>query len=323
MFFGKSSYKEPERGVPASLRNQLLLLVAALAVVVLVVGIIPALRREARRPGEGGDLDAGGVLGFGKRIEEPSAGAPPELSVAPPLEPGPPEPYREDPEILRLGTAVDRTSRFEERLIAHLLQKVRAAGESFDREAPALRLERDPSEVWRKLIDSPDAYRGKLVELKGEILSPGGGSPIFALRGIEFPNPSGLDRAYQSFILGTDQKYYMLATIESDPELRHRDYVRIRAYFAQLYTYFVEYRGRLQLATIPFLVGRRYEVLERPRVAADGGTGTLPIVAALGVIAVVAVLLLDLPRLGWRRRSPPALPGRDLGSGLEGGAREP
>ncbi|MGQ9589757.1 MAG: hypothetical protein ACUVYA_05630 [Planctomycetota bacterium] len=323
MFFGKSSYREPERGVPASLRNQLLLLVAALAVVVLAVRIVPALRRDARRGERGDELGPQSVLGFGKRIEEKTEGVAPELSLAPPIAPQAPEPYREDPEILRAGAAADRTSKFDERLIAHLLQKVRTAGESLDRETPALRLERDPSDVWRKLIDSPDAYRGRLIELKGEILSPGGGSPIFALRGIEFPNPSGLDRAYQSFILGTDQKYYMLATVESDPELRHRDYVRIRAYFAQLYTYFVDYRGRLQLATIPFLVGRRYDVLERPRVAADGGTGALPIVAALGVIAVVAVLVLDLPRLGRRRRPPAVLPGRGLGAGPEGGAREP
>lgn len=302
MFFGKSSYKQPEKGLPPGLRTQLLLLLGAFAVVAFVMQFARVLER-APRPDAG--KVSGSVAGFGRPLEEPSGEERVAVSVAPPIEPQPPEPYKEDPEILSRGAKFDRTEILDEKLIAHLLQKVRSA-EGQVPEIPALRLERaNPSEVWEKLLKDPETYRGKLVEVKGEILDPGAGQPIFRLKGIEFPNPSGLDRAYQSFLFGIDGKYYMLATVEKNADLRHRDYVRIRAYFAQLYSYLVEYGGQLRQATIPFLVGGRYEVLRRPRIERGGGMMVLALVAGLGAVAVLAVVLLDARRLRRRRTPPP------------------
>jgi hypothetical protein len=90
----------------------------------------------------------------------------------------------------------------------------------------------------------------------------------------------------------------MIATVGKESRagkpIGYNDYVRIRGYFCQLFSYSVQLPdGRSGTATIPLLVGDAYELLSRPKAESAWGSGNLPLLGALGAFAVAAVVLLQ------------------------------
>lgn len=286
MFFGDKSFQKAQRGVPSSLKRQLLLLVALLAGVALIgIQFLSVVNRQRTQlPGPPSGEEERGSFG--------TSGS----DLGPPREPEPPEPFEKKPEVLNRGLAADRTTKCDEKLLSYLLQKVRTQAAALEEDEAVLSLAREEDDVWKELMESPHEYRGELVELEGEVLSPEPGRRPLHLRGLDFPNPSGLDRAFQSYMVGTDSKFYMVATAAKERELAHRDAVKLRGYFCQLYSYPVELDGRLRTATIPFVVGADYEPLPRPAVESPWSGEHLPLLGALAAFAFVAIVLL-------RRRS--------------------
>ncbi len=170
----------------------------------------------------------------------------------------------------------------------HGLAECEDCGKSFAFLSPALSLERN-DRVFQELLDHPEKYRGKLVEIKGNVVGEGRIYPL-RLIGLDTPNSSGLDRAFQSYCLDTQGKFYLVATAHKRRELEHMDGVTLRAYFAQLYTGDVLVQGQIRKGTIPFLVGYDYEALEPP-VRAVPSVLLLPLAAALGVVAFILVVI--------------------------------
>lgn len=315
MYFGKRYTQKPDRGFSSGTRKQILLLLGALVATGLIgfqfLGNVP---RRVEAPAE--DMPSPRP-GFGPQI--PTV-APDLVGGLPPApEPKPPAEFVERPDILARGSEADRSGTFDQKLIAYLLQKVRTRepGE-IDGQTPRLSLERKDDVVWQALIDRPDEHRGRLVEIKGEILSPEPGIWPLDLRGLDFPNPSGIDRAYQSYVMGVDSKYYMVVTARKERELSHRDGVRLRGYFCQLYTYSILFRGETRRATIPLLVGADYGLLDRPTTGQAWAGDYLPLLVALGIIAFLGVMLFQgrsVEQYEARRRE-----GRQKGHVRGGGA---
>ena len=144
--------------------------------------------------------------------------------------PASPEPFSERPDILAQAAAKDRTLSLDEDALTYLLQKIRVEADDFYRAEPALSHDRK-DEVWAELLAEPDKYRGELVEVKGNIVSRDRGLLPLNLRGLEIPNRSGLDRAFESYLLGVDDKFFLVATLRKQRELEHLDGVRLRGLF--------------------------------------------------------------------------------------------
>jgi len=206
--------------------------------------------------------------------------------------PAPPEPFREQPEFLTRAAAKDRTPNLDEDALTYFLQKIRVQGQDFYEAAPALS-HSGRDKVWAELLADPDTYRGQLVEVKGNIVSRDRGLLPLNLRGLDIPNPSGLDRAFESYLLGVDGKFFLVATLRKQRELEHLDGVRLRGYFCQLYTGDVELPDGTQgKGTVPFLVCDDYKLLERPAVGSSSFT-PLVFLLAMGVCTVVAVMVIS------------------------------
>jgi len=281
MFFGKRSYENPERGFPPALKRQLVILIGVLVgVVILSLQILSVGKRyDVVVPKQ---LDP--QSGFG--------GAPVVPPIGTPLEPQPPQPFVEDAALLSSAEQKDRTDGFDEAVITYLIQKIRTEGDALYKAVPRLSMDRGDS-VWEELLRTPSKYRGALVEVKGEVVSSEPGTLPLRLRGLQYPNPSGLDRAFQSYLVTRERqgKIYLVATVRKQRELSHRDPVRIRGYFCQLYTNDVEYRGEIVKGTVPFLVCDDYELLERPTTGSSDAAKYLPLLGILGAVAVAVVLL--------------------------------
>ncbi len=198
-----------------------------------------------------------------------------ELDLPQPLEPQAPLSYSESPDLLADVAASDRTDVLHERGIAHFIQRIRTGSDADDE--VALRVPEDDG-TWARLIDDPSAYRGKLVEVEGFLVAAHPHRFPLLLTGLEYPNPSGLDRFHRSYLYGSDGKYYLVATFDDPSELEHRDDVRVRAYFLQLYTNEIEHQGQIMLGTVPFLVGRSFEPRRRP-----AATAPIDLWTALGI----------------------------------------
>ncbi len=318
MLFGKGTQaqRKPQRGMAASSRRQLiscLVLLAALCFLSYRLALVG--RKEASPPGGQGDPRQE-TTAFGTVLDEAGATrqAPAPGAVesgdgvhdfGAPLGPRPPDPFVERPEVLALAARRDRTLEIEEKTLVYLFQKIRSevdreGGGAFHRRKPDLGSDRG-DRVFEELLKDPEKHRGKLVELKGNVVSSGRGLPL-RLRGLDAPNPSGLDRAFESYFLGSDGKYYLVATARKRVELEHKDAVRLRAYFCQLYTGQVLYKGDLREGTIPFLVGDDYEILEQPH-AETPSILYLPLVGAVAVVAaIIAILFRNRSRAAFEAR---------------------
>lgn len=292
MLFGESQFKKPRKTGLQNLKWQVLPLVLLLAIggLILTVGKLPWGAVPS------GSVPSGSVPPGSARVpggEPGSSPGSPGLEFMVPMEPQDPAPFEEKPEILFRAASLDRTSELSEEAIAYLFQKIRTAPAAFHEEEPVLSLERKDA-VWTKLITDPDMYRGRVVELKGYVWSSEPGTYPLRLEGMDFPNPSGLDRRFDSFFLDTAGKFYKVTTFKKARELRHRDAVKLRAYFCELYTNQIEHRGKLREATVPFLVGEDFELIVRPAAAGTDATIYLPLVLLLPVLAFVVMFVLHV-----------------------------
>ena len=303
MFFGKSTYRKPQPGLQLSSKRQLVKF-ACLLFLILAISYGYWLSTGPEKRGvetliPGGGESALGSFGLDLRGDEQKL----KVSVAP-------ETFREQSEILTQAAAQDRTSNLDEAALTYLLQKIRVEGENFYEVMPALSHARG-DKVWSELLAYPDKYRGKLVEAKGNIVSRDRGLLPLNLRGLDTPNPSGLGRAFESYLLGVDGKFFLVATLRKQRELEHLDGVHLRGYFCQLYTGDVEFPDGTQgKGTIPFLVCDDYELLERPLVDPPS---FIPLVflVAVGVCTVAVVMVIsrrsrshyETRRLGAKRRT--------------------
>ena len=285
MLFGESQFKKPGKSGLQNLKWQLMPLVLLLAIggLILTVGKLPWSDPSGSESPES-ILD---------HVGEPSGSPAPGLELKVPMEPQDPAPFEENPEILFRAASLDGTSELSEEAIAYLFQKIRSAPAAFLAEEPVLSLERDDA-VWAKLIADPAMYRGRVVELKGYVWSSEPGTYPLRLEGMEFPNPSGLDRRFDSFFVDTAGKIYKVTTFKKGRELRHRDAVKLRAYFCELYTNQVEHRGKLAEGTVPFLVGEDFEPIVRPAAEGTDATIFIPLVLVLPVFAFVVMLVLHV-----------------------------
>lgn len=210
-----------------------------------------------------------------------------------PVDVVPPEPYEETAEVLAELAARDRTSELNSAATARVFQKLLTRGDVSE-SSPALSLlARD--DVWASLVDSPDAYRGQLVEVSGFVVQPEGDASPLLLRGLPFPNPSGRDRMFRSYLYGTDDRYYIVATLTPQPSLRHREGVVLRGYFCHLYTHQVEVDGQIRDGTVPFLVGSEYHVVSDSAVERSDWTMYLPAIVLLPMVALALAYFLN-----WR-----------------------
>jgi hypothetical protein len=292
MFFGKKSYQNPQRGVPASVKRQLFLLVGLLAgTVILGLQFWSLMNRQAERVplAPAGKAPAP----WGRDPTEAQLAESGARPIGTPLEAQPPEPFVEKPEVLEAAAAKDRTGEVDEKALAYLFQKVRTQGDALRKVTPALSQDKGDDDLWKELLETPGKYRGRLIVVKGNLVSSEPGSLPLRLRGLDYPNASGLDRAFLSYVVGVDGKFYMVATARKQRDLQHLEGVRLRGYFLQLFTYPIEYKGEERKATIPFLVGDDYDLLERPTTADVSSYSYLAILGILGVLAIVFVILIQ------------------------------
>jgi len=247
MQFGKRRAARLERGVQRSSRRQLAACMTGLVILT--------------------------VLGWrlGKVGERPprAVAAPAEASLPDPL----PAAFVERPDILERAASSDRTSSINVEMLKLLLHKARIKSGSPD--APALTVGRDES-AFDALLGDPGRWRGKLVELKGKLVS----------------ESSDIKEAHHFHVLGTDNNLYKVATARKRSDIELMDGVSIRAYYSQLYTGQVVHEGETRNATIPFLVGETLELLPRRVVEQPSGL-YLPLAGALGLSACIAIWILS------------------------------
>lgn len=299
MRFGKSIQPKLEKGIPFALKRQLIVLLLLLSIVVLLsYRLLVGVRESNSPPPRGGaeNLTPVKVSPQPSRTLLEESGVPPVGEGEVPEElaaPQPPELFEENPEVLAQAAAKDRTGELDDEATAYYFQKMLTRKADFQSEAPVLSLYRG-DRVFQELLDRPDRYRGKLVEVKGILISDGGPreSPL-ELRGLKFPNPSGLDRAYRSNLYGTDDKFYHVSTLKEHPGLSHRDGVRLRAYFCQVYSYDAQIEGEAQRVSVPFLVGEDYELVEMPVATVPDLTSWLPFLVFLPMAAFVVIYLVN------------------------------
>ena len=292
MLFGESQFKKPRKTGLQNLKWQVLPLVLLLAIggLILTVGKLPWGSAPSGSAPSGSVPPGPALVSSGEPGRSPDS---PGLELMAPMEPQDPAPFEEKPEILFRAASLDRTPELSEEAIAYLFQKIRTDPAAFRAEEPVLSLERKDA-VWTKLIADPAMYRGRVVELKGYVWSSEPGAYPLRLEGMEFPNPSGLDRRFDSFFVDTAGKIYKVTTFKKARELRHRDAVKLRAYFCELYTNQIEHRGKLAEGTVPFLVGEDFEPIVRPATGGADATVYLPLVLALPVLAFVVMFVLHL-----------------------------
>ena len=289
MLFGESQFKSPKKTNVLNLRQLL-----PLALLLAIGGLLLSLGKLPWGGQPGGPAGSDDVAATTSAVVD-------DLMV--PMEPADPAPFEEKPEVLFRAASLDRTAELSEEAIVYLFQKIRVHPEAFRSEEPVLSLERDDT-VWRKLIDDPDMYRGRVVELSGRVLSSEPGRYPVQLKGLEFPNPSGLDRRFETFVVGIDQRIYKVTTFSNARELSNDDAVRLRAYFLGLYTNQVEHRGKLTLGTVPVLVGEDFVPIEGPAAEGTDASIYLPLVFGLSLVAFAVVFFLHLrtERTYQRRR---------------------
>ncbi|MCZ6794339.1 MAG: hypothetical protein O7J95_12070 [Planctomycetota bacterium] len=268
MYFGKRSLRDRER-FPASLKKQLMLQGIFLF---LVLGILLVSYRWYR---------GGGDFPDHLSIELPIAPPPPprgqgdgestgdddlddlddlDVELVRPVDPAP---FVENPQLL-LETAV-REARGELHTdsMLHLFHKVRTRKGGLPALEPVLSALRGDL-VWSALIDHPNQYRGKLVEVRGELVARHRDFPALDLDRealFDFPNPAGVPSSYRGYLYDDRQKFFLLSTWKKGRLHRDRENVIFRGFFCQLYTYHVTFQGVRRKARIPLVVGENFQVV--------------------------------------------------------------
>ena len=207
-------------------------------------------------------------------------------------------PFVERPEVLAMAAARDRSAEDEESgtvvdpAISYLLHKAMSDPQAVLQGEPVLRT-RGPDgpgeQVQRLLLENPDMYRGRLIELVGNVVEENRGFEPIQLRGLPDDDPSGIDKAFRSYVYSSNEKYFLIYTGVNQDQIHHLDGVRFRGYFCRLYTNDVEIDGRSAKGTIPILVGVRHEVLTQKPPPSPAVFYLFPIVLVLPLIGAAFI----------------------------------
>ena len=217
------------------------------------------------------------------------------------------EPFVEKPEVLAGAAGRDRKGgvetfgRIQEEGVVYLAHKLRseqAAGKAPGE--PVLNTAKDP-EVVEKLLKNPDRYRGKLIELRANIVrEEKGRSPLQVAALPSGANPLNVNRLYRSYAYDQNEKFHLVYTIEDQSEdLEHMADVVLRGYFCRLYTGEVDLgRKELDKGTIPLLVATSYKKMSSASATPAERMSVLlvAIVLILGVIGISAIVIIVVNR---------------------------
>jgi len=211
------------------------------------------------------------------------------------------QPFVEKPEVLLEVASRDRTDGAERRGTIHepgivyLAHKLRSDSVAGKPPAEPLLSTMKADKLFSALYERPDLYRGKLVEMRGNVIRMEKGRR--ALEWVAVPgksNPLDTPRLFRSYVLDENQKIHLVYTIEDQvAQLANMDKVILRAYFCRLFTGDNE-KGK---ATIPILVASGYEKMESSAPASSGvETMKLGIMVVLGVGLVSGFIILLVNR---------------------------
>ena len=217
------------------------------------------------------------------------------------------EPFVEKPEVLAGAAGRDRKGgvetfgRIQEEGVVYLAHKLRseqAAGKAPGE--PVLNTAKDP-EVVEKLLKNPDRYRGKLIELRANIVrEEKGRSPLQVAALPSGANPLNVNRLYRSYAYDQNEQFHLVYTIEDQSEdLEHMADVVLRGYFCRLYTGEVDLgRKELDKGTIPLLVATSYKKMSSASATPAERMSVLlvAIVLILGVIGISAIVIIVVNR---------------------------
>ena len=202
------------------------------------------------------------------------------------------QPFVDKPEVLLEVASRDRTDGAERRGTIHepgivyLAHKIRSDIEGGKPPAEPLLSTIKADRLFSALIEKPDYYRGKFVELRGNVIRMEKGRK--ALEWVAVPgesNPLDTPKLFWSYVLDENKKIHLVYTIEDQvTQLVNMDKVILRAYFCRLFTGDNE-KGK---ATIPILVASGYEKMESSA-PASSGVETMK----LGIMVVLCVGLVS------------------------------
>lgn len=211
------------------------------------------------------------------------------------------QPFVEKPEVLLEAAARDRTGgaeRFgtiQEAGIVYLAHKIRSdivAGKPLAE--PVLSTLKN-ARVFSRLWEKPDLYRGKLVELRGNVVRSEKGRRAMQVAPLPSEsNPIDSPRLFRSYIFDENKKIHLVYTLEDQvAQIAHMDKVTLRGYFCRLFTGDNE-KGE---ATIPILVASGYEKMESVQTASSGvEIMKLGIMVVLGIGLVSGLIILLVNR---------------------------
>ena len=148
--------------------------------------------------------------------------------------------------------------------------------------------------LFSALYEKPDLYRGKLVELRGNVIRVERGRR--ALEWVAVPgksNPLDTPKLFRSYVLDENKKIHLVYTIEDQvAQLANMDKVILRAYFCRLFTG-DNAQGK---ATIPILVGSGYEKMESSAPVSSGVEMMklfTMVVLGVGVASGIIIMLVN------------------------------
>lgn len=240
------------------------------------------------------------------------------------------EPFIEKPELLARAAGRDRTGRVENIggtvqeegviYLAHKLLSDQVAGKTS--EAPVLNTAKD-KDLVKKLLGNPDLYRGKMIELRANVVrEPNASRPLQVAALPSSANPLNVNRLYRSYAYDQNLQFHLVYTIEDQSEdLDHMDDVVLTGYFCRLYTGEVDLgRKDPDKGTIPLLVASGYKKMDLDSPSTSGRISMLSMLIAfvLGICGIVVIVLIVVNRRSnstyeVRRRS-----GREKGVSIEG-----
>ena len=217
------------------------------------------------------------------------------------------EPFVEKPEVLAGAAGRDRKGgvetfgRIQEEGVVYLAHKLRseqAAGKAPGE--PVLNTAKDPG-VVKKLLEDPDRYRGKLIELRANIVrEEKGRSPLQVAALPSGANPLDVNRLYRSYAYDQNEQFHLVYTIEDQSEdLEHMEDVVLRGYFCRLYTGEVDLgRKELDKGTIPLLVATSYKKMSSASATPAERINVLliAIVLILGVLCISVIVIIVVNR---------------------------
>lgn len=215
------------------------------------------------------------------------------------------EPFVEKPEVLAAAAARDRTGNVErfgtihEEGVVYLAHKIRSdlvAGKT--PEEPVMSTAKR-AQVFASLLEKPDLYRGKLVEVRANIIREEKGRNVLQLAALPSDsNPLDTNRLYRSYIYDENEMMHLVYTLrDQSADLGHMEQVRLRGYFCRLYTAEVDYGGQTRKGTIPLLVASEYEKLASGATAGAGDISalklTIGLVLSICLISGTVILLVN------------------------------